>query len=45
MGLVALKNMLEEDFDATGFDSKEYVGGQWKFSEDKNTTSVTESMF
>jgi dimethylaniline monooxygenase (N-oxide forming) len=43
MGLVALKNMLEEDFDATGFEKNNYVGGLWRFNEGENITSITES--
>jgi dimethylaniline monooxygenase (N-oxide forming) len=31
-GLVALKNLLEEGFNATGFDSNTYVGGLWHYT-------------
>jgi dimethylaniline monooxygenase (N-oxide forming) len=41
-GLVALKNLLEEGFDATGFDRNSYVGGLWQYTED-DKTSVLES--
>lgn len=39
LGLVTLKNLLEEGFDATGFERKSYVGGLWKYTLDE-TTSV-----
>jgi dimethylaniline monooxygenase (N-oxide forming) len=41
LGLVTLKNLLEEGFDATAFEKNEYVGGLWRFTEDENVTSVT----
>ncbi|KIW81362.1 hypothetical protein Z517_04387 [Fonsecaea pedrosoi CBS 271.37] len=41
-GLVALKNLREEGFNATGFDRNLYVGGLWQFTE-KDQTSVLES--
>lgn len=45
IGLVALKNLLEEGFDATAFERNDYVGGLWHFTEDTGKTSVTESEF
>ncbi|CAK7231354.1 hypothetical protein SEUCBS140593_007897 [Sporothrix eucalyptigena] len=42
LGLVTLKNFLEEGFDATGFERKSYVGGLWKYTLDE-TTSVLPS--
>ncbi|CAK7228988.1 hypothetical protein SCUCBS95973_007065 [Sporothrix curviconia] len=42
LGLVTLKNLLEEGFDATGFERKSYVGGLWKYTLDE-TTSVLPS--
>ncbi|KAJ8108380.1 hypothetical protein OPT61_g8212 [Boeremia exigua] len=41
-GLVALKNLLEEGFEATAFDRNPYVGGLWQFTED-DKTSVLQS--
>ncbi|CAN9376128.1 unnamed protein product [Alternaria alternata] len=41
-GLVALKNLREEGFHATGFDRNEYVGGLWQYSA-KEQTSVMET--
>ncbi|KAH6643204.1 dimethylaniline monooxygenase 2 [Boeremia exigua] len=41
-GLVALKNLLEEGFNATGFDRNPYVGGLWQYTED-DRTSVLQS--
>jgi len=37
-GLVALKNLKEEGFDATGFERNAYIGGLWRFSEDDKTS-------
>lgn len=45
LGLTALKNLREEGFDAVAFDRHDYVGGLWRFTDDENTTSVTEGMF
>ncbi|KAL1953846.1 hypothetical protein VTO42DRAFT_2106 [Malbranchea cinnamomea] len=36
LGLVSMKNMLEEGFDVTGFDRNSYVGGLWHFTEENN---------
>jgi len=41
-GLVALKNLLEEGFEATGFDKNLYVGGLWQYTEG-DKTSVLQS--
>uniref|UniRef100_L2FEW6 Dimethylaniline monooxygenase 2 n=1 Tax=Colletotrichum fructicola (strain Nara gc5) TaxID=1213859 RepID=L2FEW6_COLFN len=40
LGLVALKNCLEEGFEAIGFERSSYVGGLWKYTLDENKTSV-----
>lgn len=42
MGIVAVKNLLEEGFSVTGFDRNGYVGGLWHFTEDEDTLSVLE---
>lgn len=42
LGLVALKNLVEEGFDVTGFDSNAYVGGLWHYT-DEDKTSVLPS--
>ncbi|KAF7558843.1 hypothetical protein G7046_g5305 [Stylonectria norvegica] len=42
MGIVAVKNLLEEGFDVTGFERSAYVGGLWHFTEDEETLSVLE---
>lgn len=39
-GLATLKNLLEEDFDATGFDSNEYVGGIWHAISDPKLSTL-----
>lgn len=44
LGLAALKNFLEEGFDATAFDKNDYVGGLWHFTENADITSATESL-
>ena len=41
-GLVALKNLLEEGFDAIGFDKNPHVGGLWQYTEE-DKTSVLQS--
>ncbi|KND92990.1 Dimethylaniline monooxygenase [N-oxide-forming] 3 [Tolypocladium ophioglossoides CBS 100239] len=45
MGIVGVKNLLEEGFDVTGFERSGYFGGLWHFTEDENTLSVLESGF
>ncbi|KAJ0305665.1 hypothetical protein Brms1b_010778 [Colletotrichum noveboracense] len=40
LGLVALKNCLEEGFEAIDFERSSYVGGLWKYTPDENKTSV-----
>ncbi|KAJ4288989.1 hypothetical protein N0V90_011331 [Kalmusia sp. IMI 367209] len=42
LGLVTLKNLLEEGFEVTGFDRNIYVGGLWQYTED-DKTSVMQS--
>ncbi|KAK5730031.1 hypothetical protein LTR17_011434 [Elasticomyces elasticus] len=39
-GLASLKNLLEEGFDATGFDSNDYVGGLWHATRDAKLSSL-----
>ena len=39
-GIVALKNLLESDFDATGFDRNPYVSGIWHASTDEKLSSL-----
>ncbi|KAJ3534390.1 hypothetical protein NM208_g7560 [Fusarium decemcellulare] len=43
MGIVAVKNLLEEGFDVTGFERNSYIAGLWHFTEDEETLSVLES--
>ena len=38
LGLVAIKNLIEEGFDVTGFDRNDYPGGLWKYTEDEKTS-------
>ena len=33
IGLVAMKNLLEEGFDVTGFDRNQFLGGLWHYDE------------
>ncbi|KAL7924775.1 hypothetical protein ACQKWADRAFT_319316 [Trichoderma austrokoningii] len=42
MGSVAVKNLLEEGFDVTGFERSGYIGGLWHFTENEDTLSVLE---
>ncbi|KAK9319791.1 flavin monooxygenase-like protein [Lipomyces orientalis] len=39
-GLATLKNLLEEDFDATAFDKRHSIGGVWEYNENVNYTST-----
>src|SRR4051794_14029900 len=41
-GLVALKNLRDEGFNAIGFDRNNYIGGLWQYSTN-NQTSVLET--
>ncbi|KAL7938595.1 flavin monooxygenase-like protein [Trichoderma chlorosporum] len=43
MGIVAVKNLLEEGFDVVGFERSSYIGGLWHFTEDEDTLSIIES--
>ncbi|ETR98328.1 FAD/NAD(P)-binding domain-containing protein [Trichoderma reesei RUT C-30] len=43
MGIVAVKNLLEEGFDVVGFERSSYSGGLWHFTEDEDTLSIIES--
>ncbi|CAO2658055.1 Nn.00g073150.m01.CDS01 [Neocucurbitaria sp. VM-36] len=40
-GLVALKNLTEEGFDAIGFDRNSYVGGLWQYTAEDQTSVMT----
>ena len=40
LGLMALKSLQEDGFDVIGFESRSYIGGLWKHSED-STLSIT----
>ncbi|KAM3457951.1 hypothetical protein NHJ6243_007576 [Beauveria neobassiana] len=42
MGIAAVKNLIEEGFEVTGFDKSPYYGGLWHFTEDKETLSILE---
>lgn len=42
MGIVAVKNLLEEGFDVVGFERSNYIGGLWHFTEDEDTLSIIE---
>lgn len=43
LGLVTLKNLLEEGYNATGFERNGYIGGLWKYTDD-DKTSVLKSI-
>ncbi|KAL1854511.1 hypothetical protein VTK73DRAFT_8733 [Phialemonium thermophilum] len=38
VGLVTLKNLLEEGYDAFGFDRNDYIGGLWHFTPEDKTS-------
>ncbi|OAL71578.1 hypothetical protein A7D00_4483 [Trichophyton violaceum] len=40
LGLVSMKNLLEEGFNVTGFDRNSYVGGLWHYNEENKNISV-----
>lgn len=40
MGIAAVKNLSEEGFNVTGFESSPYVGGLWHYTDDEETLSV-----
>ncbi|KAF2811512.1 FAD/NAD(P)-binding domain-containing protein [Mytilinidion resinicola] len=42
-GLCALKNLLEEGFDAMLLEQRDRIGGLWAYSDDPNTVTVLES--
>lgn len=42
MGLVTLKNLLEEGFDAVGLERNDHLGGLWRFT-DEPAISVLKS--
>ncbi len=43
MGIVAVKNLVEEGFDVTGYERCSYIGGLWHYTDDKETLSVLKS--
>jgi len=42
MGVVTVKNLVEEGFNVTGFERSGYVGGLWHYTDDETTLSVLE---
>lgn len=44
-GLMALKNLKEDGFDVTGFDTRPYVGGLWKYSTDESLSAADITVF
>ena len=44
-GLVTLKNLREEGFDAQCFESSDSVGGVWSFSEREDETTILQCEF
>ncbi len=44
-GLTALKNFLEQGFDAVAFERNEYVGGLWQYNPDPKQTTVLKGRF
>lgn len=45
MGIVAVKNLVEEGFEVTGFERSPYVGGLWHYTTEKDTLSVLSSEY
>ncbi|QDS68781.1 hypothetical protein FKW77_005654 [Venturia effusa] len=44
-GLMALKNLREDGFNVTGFESRPYVGGLWKHSTDESISAAANTVF
>lgn len=44
LGLVALKNCLEEGFEATGFDRIPYPGGLWTYTPEDRVSALPSNM-
>ncbi|KAF4975327.1 hypothetical protein FZEAL_7860 [Fusarium zealandicum] len=44
LGLVALKNLREEGFDAVGLDRNDYIGGLWHFHEGNKLTVMKSTL-
>ncbi|KAK5061309.1 hypothetical protein LTR84_007851 [Exophiala bonariae] len=40
LGIVTLKNLLEEGFDVTGFEKNDSIGGLWRFTEASQTSAL-----
>jgi len=38
LGLVTLKNLVEEGFDVVGFERNSYIGGLWQYTEQRQTS-------
>ena len=45
VGLMALKNLREDGFDAVAFDKRPYVGGLWKQSQDSSLSITANTVF
>lgn len=45
LGLVSLKTFKEDGFDVTAFETRPYVGGLWKYSEDSSLSVATTTIF
>lgn len=44
LGLVAVKNLVEEGFEVTGFDRNKYPGGLWKYTEEEKTSVLKSAL-
>jgi dimethylaniline monooxygenase (N-oxide forming) len=45
LGLMAMKILKEDGFDVTGYESRDYVGGLWKYSEDSALSAAKTTNF
>lgn len=45
LGLMALKNFKEDGFSATLYESRSWVGGLWKYSDDASLSSAESTIF
>lgn len=44
-GLMAVKNLIEDGFEVTGYDSRPYVGGLWRYSTDSSISATEGTVF
>ena len=43
-GITAVKNLVDQGFDVTGYERNDFIGGLWQFNEDPEQTTALRSM-